>query len=167
MPEPVATNIRVLNPSRRRLQTGDIFTIGLPHDTFMHGRVIAVDLPRERAPMPGANLIYIYAAKSDSKQPHLESLTPEALLVPPLFINRLPWSRGYFETVAHQPLREDDMLSAHYFWSASRAKYVDEHGNVLDFVPAPPVGDWGLHSFRTVDDLVSAAVGIAPAPDDS
>ena len=167
MPEPVATNIRVLNPSRRRLQTGDIFAIGLPDDTFMHGRVIAVDLPRERAPMPGANLIYIYAAKSDSTQPPLESLTPKVLLVPPLFINRLPWSRGYFETVDHQPLREDDTLPSHFFWDALRGKYVDERGKVVDFVPRPPVGDWGLHSFRTVDDLVSEAIGIAPAPDDS
>ena len=159
--------MRVLKPSRRRLQSGDVFVIGLPDEQFIPGRVIAVDLPRECAPMPGANLIYIYAHRRGDKVVACEELVTERLLVPPLFINRLPWSRGYSETVQTCPLREGDLLQHHYFWSAARQRYVDAAGSPVEFTPPPPVGDWGLHSFRTVDDLVSEALGIAPVPDDS
>ena len=45
--------------------------------------------------------------------------------------NRLPWSRGYFKTVWRGPLREDDRLAQHCFWSAARKKYFDEFSNEL------------------------------------
>ncbi len=55
-----ATNLRVLRPSRKTLQVGDIFTMQLPDEKYLFGRVILADLPIERAPMPKSNLLYIY-----------------------------------------------------------------------------------------------------------
>ena len=37
----------------------------------------------------------------------------------------------------------------------------DEDGNQLD-TPVGPVGDAGVHSFRTIDDLVSDALSYSP-----
>lgn len=155
----------VQRPSRKKLVEGDVFAPHFPTRGYVFGRVIGVDLTRERAPMPGANLVYVYDGAHPDCEPDIESLSPTRLLVPPMFINRLPWSRGYFVTVASRPLQADDLLPAHYFWSAARGRYVDEAGSVLDFQPPAPVGEWGLHSFRTFDDAVSEALGVPPVPE--
>jgi hypothetical protein len=158
----VQTNLRVLKPSRAKLRVGDVFAMLPPDDMFLFGRVILADLPRGRAPMPGANLIYVYRHRSSSKEPDRAALDPEGLLLPPLFINRLPWSKGYFETVAHWPLDKDDLLPRHCFrdWTGD---YVDESGERLPG-PSEPCGDYGLHSYRTVDDEISDALGLERAP---
>lgn len=114
--------------------------------------------------MPGANLIYVYRHRASSKEPDHAALDPQDLLLPPLFINRLPWSKGYLETVAHWPLEPSDLRSQHCFLSASRGRYFDEKGNELSG-PIEPVGDWGLHSYRTIDDAISDALGIARVPE--
>jgi hypothetical protein len=75
-----------------------------------------------------------------------------------MMTNTLPWSKGYFETVAHLPLSAEDVLPRHCFRSSS-GKYFDEICNELPR-EEQPCGDWGLHSFRTIDDDVSDALGI-------
>ncbi|NJC85784.1 hypothetical protein HC030_25010, partial [Planosporangium mesophilum] len=162
MPESVLTNIRVLKPSRRRLTPGDIFVVGLPDETYIFGRVIRVDIPEECAPTPRSNLIYIYRHRCRSKVPELAQLTPDRLLVPPLFTNRLGWSRGYFETVASQPLTPADLLPVHCFRTWTGA-FVDDAGNRLP-AERQPCGDFALWSFRGVDDQISKALGIPLVP---
>ncbi len=80
-----------------------------------------------------------------------------------MMTNKLPWSKGYFQTVDHWPLEPGDLLRQHCFLSGARARYFDEAGNELPG-PVEPVGDYGLHSFRTIDDAVSDALGIDRAP---
>ena len=113
--------------------------------------------------MPGANLVYIYRRRTPNGEPDLNQLTPEDLLVPPLFINRLPWSRGYFETVSTRPLTPDDLLPQHCF-RRFNGTYLDENGQELNG-ERQPCGDWGLHSFRSADDLISDALGIPRVPE--
>lgn len=158
------TNLRVIKPSRRRLREGDVFVMLLPDGLYLFGRVILIDLPRDRAPMPGANLIYVYRHRATTKEPDRTALDLANLLLPPIYINRLPWSKGYFETVAHWPLDRRDVLSRHCFFSAARGCYFDEKGNELPG-PIEPVGDWGLHSYRTIDDEISDALGFERAPE--
>ena len=157
------TNLQVLKPSRSKLRAGDVFVMLPPDGMFLFGRVVSVDLPRQRAPMPGSNLIYVYRHRSADKEPDREKLDPEDLLLPPLFTNRLPWSRGYFVTVAHWPLQPDDLRSQHCFLSTSRGRYFDEMGHELPG-PIEQVGDWGLNSYRTIDDDISDALGIERVP---
>ncbi len=100
----------------------------------------------------------------DSKEPPSRSeLSPDRLLVSPMMTSRLPWSKGYFETVAHWPLKPDDVLPQHCFLSAARGRYFDEKGNELPG-PIEPVGDYGLHSYRTIDDAMSGALGFDRMP---
>ena len=95
--------------------------------------------------------------------PERSALSAGELLVSPMMTNRLPWSKGYFETVAHWPIEPGDVLEQHCFqrWDG---RYLDEWGNDLSG-PVEPVGDYGLHSFRTIDDEISDALGFERAPD--
>lgn len=156
--------LQLLKPSRARLQPGDVFVMLPPDDLYLFGRVILVDMPGDKAPMPRANLIYVYRHRSATKDPDRDALKPDSLLLSPMYINRLPWSRGYFETVAHWPLEPDDLLQQHCFLSAWRGRYYDEFRNELPG-PVEPVGDWGLHGYGSVDKQVSDALGIERAPD--
>lgn len=87
-------NLRTLNRSRAKPATGDIFAMSPRVGLFLFGRVIRADLPRELAPMPGSYLVYIYRHTSTAMEPDPTDLVPAALLLPPLFINQMPWSRA-------------------------------------------------------------------------
>ena len=154
-------NLRVLEPSRKAPQNGDVFTLSPAPNTFLFGRVVAADAAV--GPM-AAVMIYIYdAILSDATVPAPERLTPTHLLLPPLLTNRLPWSRGYFKTLRRSGLQPEDTLSVHCFRD-SRGRFHDEHSRLISG-PIEPVGQWALQSFRTVDDAVSDALGIPRAPD--
>jgi len=155
-------NLRVLRPSRKRLAPGQIFVMLPRDDKYLFGRVIST--VAKWGPSASANLIYVFKVRSDSKiPPDSSELRANRLLIAPLIINRLPWSRGYFETIATRPLVEGDVLKRHCFRS-SYGRYYDEQSRELS-APSEPCGDWGLHSYRTIDDEISDALGIPRAPD--
>ncbi|OFI37026.1 hypothetical protein BIU82_11495 [Arthrobacter sp. SW1] len=155
------TNLRVLKPSRKKPQPGDVFAFQLAEKPFLFGRVISTEVRWTVAQnaLP-AILIYIFRDQSLEKTvPERVRLRPDRLLVSPMMTNRLPWSRGYFETLVNIPLAPEDVLPQHCFLSAWRGQYFDDHGVELPG-PIEPVGDYGLHSFRTIDDEISDALGV-------
>ena len=159
------TNLRKGQASRRKPRPGDVFVMHLPNDRYLFGRVITTDAVSGMGDDPGAILIYVYRNQFDSKQlPDRAHLRPDRLLVSPMMTNRLPWSRGYFETIAHLPLEEDDVLAQHCFLDPIWGNYYDEKGNELPG-PMELVGDYALHSYRTIDDEISDALGFDLAPD--
>jgi hypothetical protein len=91
-------------------------------------------------------------------------LSCHELLVAPIVTNRLPWSKGYFETIDSRLLDSTDVLPVNCFLSTSRGLYFDEGGNRLPG-PVEPVGDYALDSYKTIDDSVSDALGFPRAPD--
>jgi len=137
----------------------------LPDDSYLFGRVIGAELEPPLAPMPLSYLIYVYADRSQTKQPERDALRPERLLLPPVFINRMPWTKGYFETVGHEGLDNVAKLPQHCFWDAARARFVDLQNNPLPG-EIQPCGDWALSSYRWLDDQVSDALGIPLVPED-
>jgi hypothetical protein len=160
-------NLCVLKRSNKKPLAGDVFALSPLEGLFIFGRVIRADL-EEPAPMPGAYLIYVYRHRSDDMRPSRSELHPGALLLPPLYINRMPWTKGYFQTVDNWPLAGDDLVAQHCFLSvswgpASPDRYFDEDYNRLPG-PIEPCGIWGLQSYRMLDDAVSEALGIPSAP---
>jgi hypothetical protein len=108
--------------------------------------------------MENAILIYVYRPVFDSSNvPARAQLKASQLLVPPMMTNRLPWSRGYFETVDNWPIEPGDLLEQHCFLSSTVGTYLDEQGNELPG-PVEPVGDRGLHSLLTIDEEISDAL---------
>jgi len=149
-------NLAVLKKSRRGPEVGDIFVMLPPDQFFLYGRVVSTEA--RIWSMESCILIYIYKVRSTAKLP-VPELSPDQLLLPPIMTNRLPWRRGYFETVCHQELSEKDRLQQHCFKDVITGKYFDELSNEIDW-PIEPVGVWGLGSYRTIDDEVSKALGI-------
>jgi len=137
----------------------------LPTAMYLFGRVILADPPREFAPMPGANLIYIYACQSKSKTPDETRLRPDDLLIPPVWTNRLGWTKGYFETISSGELEPGALLSQHCF-RRHDGVYLDEVGRRLPG-RVEPCGEWGLVSYRWIDDHISDALGIPRVPESS
>lgn len=162
----VSTNLQSTKRSRHVPARGDTFVMLLPTGKYLFGRVILADPPRESAPGPSTNLIYIYSGQSDTKKPDYQQLTPDRLLLPPIWTNRLGWSKGIFQTVENEPLREHDLLRQHCFRDSFRRIYLDETGKELSFC-VEPCGEWGLVSYRWIDDHVSDAVGIPRVPESS
>jgi hypothetical protein len=159
------TNLQFLRRSRKELQPGDVFRMKLHGARYLFGCVVIADMPRHPTlpSIPHANLIYVYDVESTSGEIPWESLTPDRLLIPPVFTNRLGWTHGVFETVGHRDLAHDDLLTRHCFrrWDGT---YLDERGARL---PAEvwPCGEWGLASYRLIDDEIADAIGIPRAPD--
>jgi hypothetical protein len=99
--------------------------------------------------MPTANLIYIYDTERETPTPPpLDELEPTRLLIPPQFINRMPWTKGYFQNVAHPPLAPDDLLDEHCFWSSVHKTYRDQLGAVRA-ARSEPCGLWALQSAQS------------------
>lgn len=163
----VVTNLRILKPSRKKRKPGDLFVMEIPNTPYIYGRVISTTARWTTSQdWPLANLIYVYRVRSHTKTvPDRDLLTPDNLLLPPMFTNNLGWSRGYFETIASIPLGEEDLLPQHCF-RRSTGQYFDDKGNELPG-PIGPVGSYGLDSFRTIDDAVSEALGIPLAPEET
>ena len=91
------TNLQILKPSRRRLRAGDIFVCRPAGYPYYFGRVIKARTDLDGMP---ATLIYLYKATSEDPSV-VPALHCNELLVPPMFTNRLPWSRGYFVNVTN------------------------------------------------------------------
>ena len=161
----VQTNLRRLKRSYKKPACGDVFVMQLPTEKYLFGRVVLAEPPREHAPGPGTYLIYIYAWQSDTKHPEYQHLRPDHLLIPPVWTNRLGWTKGYFETIENRPLEADALLRQHCF-RRHDGVYLDEIGRKLPR-RVEPCGGWGLVSYRWIDDHVSDAVGIPRVPEDA
>jgi hypothetical protein len=141
------------------VREGDVFAFAVDDERYFFGRVIRTGV--SVGGFPGGVMIYLYRAASISKE-RVPRLRKEELLLPPLATNRLPWSRGYFETIASAELQPSDVLARHCFRNV-KGEYLDEMSRPMSS-PVEPVGDYSLESFRSIDDLVSDALGIPPRP---
>jgi Immunity protein 26 len=157
------TNFAVLKKSRIPPKVGDVFGMKLPDGDYIFGLVVKANVPSGPAPMPGANLLYIFKDRSTSLDPELDKLRPDRLLLPPIWTNALGWSRGYFQTVRHIEVTKAHLLPNHCFFLALGNRYLDEQGNQVA-KPTEPCGEWGLVSYRWIDDHVSDALSIPRAP---
>jgi hypothetical protein len=116
--------------------------------------------------MPGAILVYVYeGTSSTTEMPASGHLSADRLLIAPFWINRLPWTKGYFVTVGAAPLGPGDLLKPNCFHDHWKNSYRNEVGEVLGR-RTEPCGSWGLGSYRMLDDLISDALGIPRVPDE-
>jgi hypothetical protein len=154
-----AVNMIPLEKSRKRLKAGDIFVVQMRPGEYVFGRVISITAAC--LPMKDCLLLYFYRSFSDHKD-KIPPLDCQDLLFPPVMTNRLGWSRGYFETVAHRPLEPGDVLE-HCFEHLS-GRYFDDKGN--EIARSEPCGAYVFHSYASLDDEISEALGIPLVPDD-
>lgn len=158
----IITNMRILVKSRKRPKPGDVFVFQVEEGRLRFGRVISADA--RVGPMQNCLLLYIYRASSAEKH-RIPNLSKDDLLIPPVMTNSLAWSKGYFETVEHRPLRQEDVLPVHCFWSCANQRYYDDNNSELRR-RSEPCGFYGLAGYRAIDDEISKALGIPLAPED-
>jgi len=156
------TNMQFIRRSNKKPVPGDVFAMLYPDGQYLFGRVVRARPEDEETPVAGPYLLYIYNVRSDSKEPDLSLLRPEALLLPPLFMNRMLWTKGFAETVASPGLKPEDEVPQHCFINVFN-RYVDEVGNELPG-REEPCGEYSLNSYRTLDDSISEALGIPLIP---
>ena len=159
--KPLRTNLAKLQPSRCAPVPGDVFVYRPIGHPLYFGRVISLDADIRGMP---AILIYLYSTASENSE-SIPPLRPGELLVPPILTNRLAWTRGYFRTLKNVPLTKWDVLPAHAFRTTMPPFLVDERGNPIRQA-VEPIGQYGLDSILTIDDLVSDALGIPRVPED-
>lgn len=156
------SNLVKLKPSRKPLQTGDIFVLKIKQCGYIWGRVIRV---RETlAGWPGSNMVYIYnIITKDLKEVPL--LYKKDLLLGPVIINRLGWSHGYLQTITNVRLRKENILDIHCFIYCflGTVKYFDENQNDLGKC-IEPCGHYGLDSYRSLENKICRKLGIPLAP---
>ncbi len=158
-------NLKVLKRSRHKPKAGDIFVMEPPDGLYLFGRVINTEA--EIGPIKNCNLLYIYNIRAENKLP-IPELSVKDLLLPPMMTNALGWTRGYFEHLENRSLTKKDVLKQHCFFDDFRKCYYDEYGNKIRkpiFLSHKKIDDLGLHSYRTIDDDISTALGIPLSED--
>lgn len=158
------TNLEVLKPTRKAPQRGDVFIMHLAGRGYLLGRVIRTDA--RIGPMVNCVLIYIFNEETPTRpQAIRENLPSSRLLVPPMLTNRLPWSKGYFETIGNRRVQSGEELPRHVFRRHINGRLYDESGAEVEAAHNVPVGEFGLQSYRTIDDAISDALAIPRVPD--
>jgi hypothetical protein len=151
-------NLREIQRSRKKPVPGDVFAMFMPGRGWLYGRVVATDALI--GPFEDCLLLYIYRHVSgECRAP--DDLSPE-LLVPPILTDTFPWKKGYFKTIAHVPLRRDQLLPVHCFYSPVRSHYFNEKNQQLDH-RTEPCGFYALTTERGIDGRISEALGVPSA----
>jgi hypothetical protein len=105
--------------------------------------------------------VYLFrGSESADEAVHDDHLRTELLLIPPLFVHRGLWTRGYAEHVRETTLSTADRLAEHCFkapWG-----HFDEFG--VKKAHSEPCGQWSMSTVWTLDDRLSDALGVARAP---
>lgn len=124
-----------------------------------------------KIPIPfirGSQLLYLYKSRISHKVISWSAIRPDNLLIPPIWTNRKPWTYGLFENIGRKEVAQSDLVDRYCFRAinaATGAPYcVNELGAKIEC--ADSCGPWGLASYRTIDDYVSDALGIARIPED-
>ncbi len=123
------TNLEFIKVSRKKPEVGDIFAFKNKYLGWIYGRVIKMGGPM--GDHDSNFLVYIYNNFSKDLELH-PKLNKNDLLIPPYFINRLGWLKGYFQTISKITLDKEDILDYHSFIKlpvSHNLGYVDEYGN--------------------------------------
>lgn len=147
-----------MKASRKPPTPGDVFAMQIPAGHYLFGRVMLAGVAWPQAPTPGAHLLYIYRIQLRSAEVEASSLTRRDLLIPPVWTNSQGWTRGLFVTLGNTPLHDSDWLEAHAFRDVVKG-IVNIEGKATESA-AELIGEWGLVSYRWIDDRISEALGI-------
>lgn len=136
------------NKSRERPKEGSIFLVQPFFNVYYYGKVIQTHIQSRDS------CVYDKCA-TDQSIP--EDLNDAGFLIPPVIINRLPWSRGYFETIKNARVTEREKSMSYGFWSFQKKMFVDVEGMPLTYKPQC-WSDYGLASYAVVGEKIQIAL---------
>jgi hypothetical protein len=101
-----------LTDKRQRAKVGDVFRLSPAKGVFVWGRLM------KKSNFFGLdfelNLVYIYDVTGEER-PAPERLIRSNLIIGPSVVNNLGFSRGYWQIIASEPVKADDLLDKHLF----------------------------------------------------
>ena len=154
-------NLQFLKKSR--LKAGDVFAVSIDN-SYLFGRVVRSKLPFGESPFGGSNLIYLYNVRSSNAEIDYSMLTPDRLLIPPMYVSDILWSQGYAKKIVNLPVSEKDLLPQHCFYSPAHDSYYDDKGVKLSR-KIEPCGEWiYVVGLDYIDNKISDALHIKRAP---
>lgn len=144
-------------PYRKRIHEGDTFLLNFP-DNLVIPVLVARVKPTPDDMVLGGYLIYTYNPINRA-QLSPACFTPGNMMFKPMFINRLGWSKGYFEkyeTDTH------DMISRipkqHCFQHLlKKSVCFNEWGEQIPCTPEP--SSYALTNYRRLDLKIAKAMG--------
>ena len=152
------TDLIAMKKSRKKPKKGDIFVVQPFQNIYYYGKVIETDIQSKDSFVNGMFLIFVYDKMSKSKDsPTPYDLDRCDLLIAPTIVNRLGWSRGYFETIYNLPLTDLERKMPFGFWSFQRQCFVNIEGARLDSRPKYYT-DYGLGNYLVVGEKIQAVL---------
>ena len=115
-----------------------------------------VSLEAEAGGFEGCILINIFEQKVTFSD-DIQSLDNYKLLLAPLYVNKLGFSRGYMPIIGNQPVIKAS--SKYCYFDVFHKNHVDSKGKTLR-KPEGLVGIWGLSNYLVIDDLISEKLGL-------
>lgn len=150
------TDLLAMKKSRKAPRKGDVFVVQPFQSVFYFGKVIKTNICSSDSFVNGMFLIFIYDEMSTVPQIPCD-LNDSSLLIAPTIVNRLGWSRGYFETICNLPLTEREKNVSYGFWHFQKKCFVNAEGDVLDSRPKYYT-DYGLGNYCVVGEKIQAAL---------
>lgn len=132
---------------------GDVFGIHLPGGKYIIGRVIVS--PIKFSVTNGCTLIYLYKELAVDlgdipfpKKPNL--------LLPPMFVTNIFWTKGIFQHLRHVPLLVSEILPRHVFRTFIKINECDEFGCPLKepIEPGEVCGFYALEGWKSLDEKI-------------
>ena len=145
-----------MTKSRKPPHEGDIFVVQPFSGVFYYGKVIQTNIRSKDSCVNGMFLIFIYDKMSKSKCIPYD-LDCSDLLSAPSIVNRLGWSRGFFETICSFPITDKEKNMSFGFWSFQKKCFVNTEGNVLTSRPKYYT-DYGLSNYALVGEKIQTAL---------
>lgn len=139
---------------RKHLKAGDVFRLRYPGERYFLGQVSSINAKARG--FEDSILINIFAFEHSSPI-YISSLPSLELLVAPLYINRLGFSRGYMPVIGNAPVMETSL--EYCYFDVLHKKYLDSKWNEISD-PKGLVGTWGLSNYLVMDDLISEKLGL-------
>ncbi|GEN45965.1 immunity 26/phosphotriesterase HocA family protein [Alkalibacillus haloalkaliphilus] len=137
-----------MKPSRKKRKAGEVFVLQPKEGIYFYGRVMKVNISIQRPGMSGWSLVYIYQNPTNElKLPnHLDN---RELLIAPKIVNNQGWLKGYFCSIGHIPVKDEDYKKDYGFWDIVTKQYLDEEGKPISFTPTIYT-DFGIGSYGSV-----------------
>jgi len=149
--------IRKQTPYRQMPVEGDFFSIQLPNNHYIIGRIIR----HQASHIPTLDDLLVYIYSNVLETPDVEMcFDKNNLLIPPTYVNRLGWTKGYFNHEGGRPLKKEEYHPNHCFCRCpfSPTGCIDQYGKFVERFE--PCGNFGLGNYNTIDMQVCEALGL-------
>lgn len=146
--------MQFLEKSRVRPKSGDIFVLQIAV-VFHFGRVLRTDAKSALIDLK-TNFVLVLIFRQSSAHPEFSpEIENSGELFRPRLINRQGWLQGYFKTVAHKPLTEEENSRVYFFRvSPNGESYYNDRGEKVERPDGEYTLGYGIGNHLTIEERI-------------